>query len=68
MKLTRPVCPDCGMNMIVAAGFALPPEERRHECLRCGRVEAPGADSTEIGFSSAKSRETRFGRVAAARG
>ena len=45
MKMTRPICPNCGMNMIVAAGFALSRECQVIECLRCGHLEKPTTEA-----------------------
>jgi len=38
---TRPECPECGMNMIVAKGFDMDREGQSFECLRCGHIEKP---------------------------
>jgi predicted RNA-binding Zn-ribbon protein involved in translation (DUF1610 family) len=40
---TRRDCPKCGMLMIVTKDFALKPDKRTYECLRCGHIIEPPA-------------------------
>jgi predicted RNA-binding Zn-ribbon protein involved in translation (DUF1610 family) len=37
----RPDCPKCGMLMIVTKDFAVRPDKRTYECLRCGHIIEP---------------------------
>jgi transposase-like protein len=37
----RPVCPKCGMSMLVVDGFGLEPEQKTFECFGCGRIGKP---------------------------
>jgi uncharacterized Zn finger protein len=35
----RPICPACGMNMVVINGFGEDFDHQSFECLRCGHVD-----------------------------
>jgi tRNA(Ile2) C34 agmatinyltransferase TiaS len=37
----RPLCPKCGLSMLVVDGFGLSPEQKTFECLGCGRIRKP---------------------------
>src|SRR3978361_665106 len=41
----RPVCPECGMNMIAVSGFTNDPDHMAFECLRCGHIKKPNKRS-----------------------
>ena len=44
LKMVRPICPDCCMNMIVVDGFRLDFKVQTFECLRCGFTKNPASN------------------------